>query len=155
MKHIACSDSASVFRPAARRIIVCGRTIRAVAIVRMRVWYGTRCMIYQPMQDSDTINLTSLFSKGVPGIGTRALTGKDSGCSGMLKKVEFRTPTSRKEESTYLETSQIKPTRSLSLSPNPRIPPEHTLIPASRTALMVSSLSSYDRVVITYALKVI
>ena len=28
---------------------------------------------------------TSLPSRGVPGIGTRALTGKDSGCSGMLE----------------------------------------------------------------------
>jgi hypothetical protein len=27
---------------------------------------------------------TSFDSKGVPGIGTNALTGKDSGCSGML-----------------------------------------------------------------------
>lgn len=38
IKHIACSDSASVFLPAARRIMVLGRTIRAVAIVRIRVW---------------------------------------------------------------------------------------------------------------------
>ena len=28
--------------------------------------------------------LTSFFSSGVPGIGTSALTGNDSGCSGML-----------------------------------------------------------------------
>lgn len=30
---------------------------------------------------------TSFFSRGVPGIGTRALTGNDSGCSGRLKGV--------------------------------------------------------------------
>lgn len=30
------------------------------------------------------IGLTSFFSRGVPGIGTRALTGNDSGCSGRL-----------------------------------------------------------------------
>lgn len=41
MKHIACSDSASVFLPAARRIIVLGSTIRAVAIVRTSMWYAT------------------------------------------------------------------------------------------------------------------
>ena len=29
-------------------------------------------------------SLTSLPSNGVPGMGTRAFTGKDSGCSGML-----------------------------------------------------------------------
>ena len=68
MKHIACSDSESVCRPAARRIIVEGRTIRAVAIVRIKVCEETG----------------SLPSMGVPGIGTRALTGKDSGCSDML-----------------------------------------------------------------------
>ena len=28
---------------------------------------------------------TSFFSNGVPGMGTSAFTGKDSGCSGMLK----------------------------------------------------------------------
>lgn len=31
--------------------------------------------------------LASLDSIGVPGIGTRALTGNDSGCSGMLKQL--------------------------------------------------------------------
>src|ERR1700728_507262 len=41
MKHIACSDSASVFLPAANLIIVVGNTMRAVAIVRISVWYGT------------------------------------------------------------------------------------------------------------------
>ena len=41
MKHIACSDSAKVFRPAARRMIVVGIAMRAVAIVRIKVWYGT------------------------------------------------------------------------------------------------------------------
>jgi len=42
MKHIACSASASVFLPAANRMIVEGMAIRAVAIVRMRVWIATR-----------------------------------------------------------------------------------------------------------------
>lgn len=41
MKHIACSASLSVCRPAARRMIVDGITMRAVEIVRRSVWYGT------------------------------------------------------------------------------------------------------------------
>ncbi len=41
MKHIACSDSESVFRPAAKRMIVVGSTIRAVAIVLTKVWCET------------------------------------------------------------------------------------------------------------------
>ena len=41
MKHIICSGSPRVCRPAARRIIVLGRTIRAVAIVRSTVGNGT------------------------------------------------------------------------------------------------------------------
>lgn len=40
-KHIACCVSSSVCLPAASRMIVPGRTIRAVAIVRRIVWYGT------------------------------------------------------------------------------------------------------------------
>ena len=32
---------------------------------------------------------TELFSSGVPGIGTSAFTGKDSGCSGMLNMVQL------------------------------------------------------------------
>lgn len=43
MKHIACFVSSSVCRPAARRMMVVGSTIRAVAIVRTSVWYGTGC----------------------------------------------------------------------------------------------------------------
>lgn len=43
----------------------------------------------------------------------------------------------------------MRPTRSLSDSPSPRMPPEQTLIPASRTAEMVSRRSSYDRVLMT------
>ena len=38
MKHMACSDSLNFCLPAASRIIVVGMTIRAVAIVRTRVW---------------------------------------------------------------------------------------------------------------------
>jgi hypothetical protein len=41
MKHIICSDSPRVCRPAARRMIVLGRTTRAVAIVRSTVENGT------------------------------------------------------------------------------------------------------------------
>jgi hypothetical protein len=41
IKHIICSDSLSVCRPAARRTIVLGRTIRAVATVRSTVGSGT------------------------------------------------------------------------------------------------------------------
>ena len=37
MKHMACSDSARVFRPAASRMIVVGIAMRAVAIVRTKV----------------------------------------------------------------------------------------------------------------------
>jgi hypothetical protein len=37
MKHMACSFSLSVCRPAASRIMVVGRTTRAVAIVRSKV----------------------------------------------------------------------------------------------------------------------
>lgn len=35
-------------------------------------------------ESGDGDSHTSFFSKGVPGIGTNAFTGKDSGCSGML-----------------------------------------------------------------------
>lgn len=40
MKHIACFDSSSVCLPAAKRMMVWGRTIRAVATVLRSVWYG-------------------------------------------------------------------------------------------------------------------
>lgn len=43
MKHIACLDSSSVCRPAARRMMVLGSTIRAVEIVRRMVWNPTGC----------------------------------------------------------------------------------------------------------------
>jgi len=87
MKHIACSDSGMEFLPAAKRIIVAGMTIRAVAIVRRSAWNPT---LYQtgPCQyttiSKEFETLTSLFSNGVPGMGTRALTGNDSGCSDIL-----------------------------------------------------------------------
>ena len=41
IKHIVCSGSLSICRPAARRMIVLGRTIRAVATVRSTVGNGT------------------------------------------------------------------------------------------------------------------
>ena len=85
MKQKACSDSAIVFLPAAKRIIVAGMTIRAVAIVRRSVWIPTFYTGSLRYTMSKNFKLpTSLFSNGVPGMGTRALTGNDSGCSGML-----------------------------------------------------------------------
>lgn len=42
------------------------------------------CISTQSPTQSSGTELTSLFSSGVPGIGTSALTGNDSGCSGML-----------------------------------------------------------------------
>jgi hypothetical protein len=42
----------------------------------------------------------------------------------------------------HLETSQMRPTRSASDSPSPRMPPEQTLIPASLTCDIVSRRSS-------------
>ena len=91
---------------------------------------------------------TGFFSNGVPGIGTSAFTGKDSGCSGMLRRFPdmMKCPMEnvRKREGwlTHFETSQINPIRSVSVSPSPRMPPEQTLMPASRTAEIVSSRSS-------------
>lgn len=73
----------------------------------------------------------SFFSSGVPGMATRALTGNDSGASG-----------------SWL-ISQMRPTRSPSFSPSPMMPPLQTLMPAERTASMVSRRSSNLRVVMT------
>lgn len=110
-----------------------GRTIRAVA-----------------MQRSSSVTPTrSLPSNGVPGIGTRALTGKDSGASGSLAMLVSEGARTHAIGGTYWLISQINPTRSPSSSPSPMIPPLHTLIPASRTAARVSILSSYFRVVMT------
>jgi hypothetical protein len=91
IKHMACCGSARVFLPAARRIMVVGRTIRAVAIVRTRVWYGTgySAQTFKRKANWTATLLTSFFSKGVPGIGTKALTGNDSGCSGMLDRFQM------------------------------------------------------------------
>jgi hypothetical protein len=52
---------------------------------------------------------------------------------------------------TYFATSHMSPTLSWSDSPRPRMPPEHTLMPASRTAAIVSNLSSKLRVEITFS----
>ena len=90
---------------------------------------------------------TGLSPSGVPGIGTSAFTGKDSGCSSKLGKVRV---CHSELVSPYLETSQIKPIRSSSFSPSPKMPPLQTLMPAVRTASMVARRSSYVRVVITY-----
>lgn len=71
--------------------MVVGRTIRAVAIVRTRVWYGTgySAQTFKRKANWTATLLTSFFSKGVPGIGTKALTGNDSGCSGMLDRFQM------------------------------------------------------------------
>jgi hypothetical protein len=50
MKHMICSDSENLCRPAESRMIVDGKAILAVAIVRSIVWCG----------------IIGLFSKGVP-----------------------------------------------------------------------------------------
>lgn len=93
---------------------------------------------------------TGLSPSGVPGMGTNAFTGKDSGCSSKLGMVRMGHSYGRTQlVSSYLETSQIKPTRSSSFSPRPKMPPLQTLMPAARTASMVASRSSYERVVIT------
>lgn len=41
IKHMACSDSFKVFRPAASLMIVVGNTTRAVDMVRTSVWNDT------------------------------------------------------------------------------------------------------------------
>lgn len=41
------------------------------------------------MVNRNRVIVTSLFSSGVPGIGTNAFTGKDSGCSGILRTKEM------------------------------------------------------------------
>ncbi len=88
MKHIACSDSLKVFLPAARRMIVLGMAMRAVAIVRTSDVHGNGLLsIVSEAPKSQPTEFTSFPSRGVPGIGTRALTGNDSGCSGMLHHI--------------------------------------------------------------------
>jgi hypothetical protein len=64
-----------------------------------------------------------LFPKGVPSTLTKALMGTLSGCSGKVAK------------------TCNKPTRSISFSPKPKMPPQQTLNPASRTWAKVSSRS--------------
>ena len=93
---------------------------------------------------------TGLSPNGVPGIGTNAFTGKDSGCSSKLVVIRIGHGHGYTQlASPHLETSQIKPTRSSSFSPRPRMPPLQTLMPAARTASIVASRSSNVRVVIT------
>ena len=93
---------------------------------------------------------TSFCASGVPSIGTNALTGNDSGCSGILMTVDQPELAKRIDFETHFATSHMRPTRSSSVSPRPRIPPEQTLIPAPRTASIVANLSSNERVVITW-----
>lgn len=106
---------------------------------------------FSTISGAATDEITLLFSSGVPLIGTSAFTGNDSGCSGMLCALgAFSKGVCELKLCTDLETSQINPTRSSWVSPNPRMPPEQTLMPASRTASIVSSRSSYDLVVMTF-----
>jgi len=137
---MACSVSEKVCRPAAKRMIALGRTIRAVATVRNTVCTDTG-YDHQSHSPRGDIWLTSFFSKGVPSMGTRVLTGKDSGCSGSLILIPQLCSIVQICRS-HLDTSWMRPTRSSSCSPSPRIPPEHTEIPASRTAASVLKRSS-------------
>ena len=114
----ACSMGEKERRPAERRTIERGMMMRAVAIARAI---------------SKTSGVSPIPSTiGVPSIGTSALIGTDSGCSGMVLSWWRR------------------PMRSSMLSPMPRMPPQHTEIPAARTFLIVCSRSSYVRVPITF-----
>lgn len=73
----------------------------------------------------------SISPSTVPFTGTSALTGTLPGCSGRVA------------------SAWTKPTRSSRVSPMPTMPPQHTLIPALRTASSVSSRSWKLRVVMT------
>lgn len=82
--------------------------------------------------------------------GYKSVYGKRLGMFGHTTdiRLEDMLNTSRKHGA-HLETSQMRPTRSASDSPSPRIPPEQTLIPASLTLDIVSKRSSYVLVVMT------
>ena len=107
-KHIACSLSDMLIRPALSLTTVLGMTMRATA---------TALTISKPLGGSRSC-------RGVPLTGTSALMGTLSGCSGRFASTRMRLARSR------------------SSSPRPRIPPQHTEMPASRTAAIVLSLSS-------------
>lgn len=113
MKHSAWVLSLMLSRPADKRTMVVGMTIRATATVR-------------------TNSMSSILADGtsftmspstVPAIGTSALSGTLSGGSERLVR------------------AWRKPTRSSRLSPMPRMPPQQTFIPAARTRSSVSSRS--------------
>jgi len=72
------------------------------------------------------------FARGVPGIGTRLLMGTDSGALGRLASWAMRAA------------------RFLRVSPMPMMPPEQTLMPASRTCSRVSMRSSWQWLLITW-----
>ena len=78
-----------------------------------------------------TSGLSPNSSMGVPSMGTSALIGTDSGCSSIVA------------------SSWRRAMRSSSVSPSPRMPPQHTEIPAFRTFLIVCRRSSYVRVEMT------
>mmetsp|Transcript_44889 Transcript_44889/g.94190 ORF Transcript_44889/g.94190 Transcript_44889/m.94190 type:complete len:218 (-) Transcript_44889:815-1468(-) len=121
-----CSASEKESLPALRRTIVRGMTMRAVAIILAMSKASTSAI------PSDSVSSSAAVSpRGVPSTATRALMGTLSGCSGSVDRTWRR------------------PTRSVSFSPRPRMPPQQTLIPASRTLAIVSKRSSYDRVVMT------
>lgn len=62
----------------------CRRDRAKQSMVLHRLLMVTRSGQYRPEFETCVSQHTSFFSNGVPGIGTRAFTGKDSGCSGML-----------------------------------------------------------------------
>ena len=73
-------------------------------------------------------SMAGMSASGVPSTGTRALMGTLSGCGSRLARVR--------------SISQ----RSSSLSPMPMMPPEQTVMPASRTVFRVRRRSSKVRV---------
>mmetsp|Transcript_39627 Transcript_39627/g.95329 ORF Transcript_39627/g.95329 Transcript_39627/m.95329 type:complete len:201 (+) Transcript_39627:140-742(+) len=121
-----CSASENDNLPALRRTMVRGMTMRAVAIIRAISNASTLAI-----SGVSTSSFASASPRGVPSTATRALIGTLSGWSGSVAR------TCR------------SPTRSVSFSPRPRMPPQQTLIPASRTLAIVSRRSSYVRVVMT------
>ena len=101
-------------RPADRRTMVFGMTIRAVAIMRT-------------VSHTET---SSFFSKGVPATFDSTFTGKLSGCGSIDASV----------------CSML--TRSATLSPRPRIPPEQSVTLVFLTLASVFRRSAKVRVVI-------
>ena len=117
-KQNAWSDFSMKSRPADSLTTLCGIRILAVAM------YRTSSRVVGSFE----LFSLSLAAKGVPSTGTNEFTGTDSGWLGRVARV-WRSDT-----------------LSSSVSPRPRIPPQHTLIPASLTFCKVLSRSEYLRV---------